>query len=97
MSNNVTFNDEPQYTYRASARQGQKEGSIIGLMYTLGLAKTQKDANVVLGGIIVVCLIVTATMFVFVQPHADPAREAQLQHDFERMQQSQVSASAASQ
>lgn len=96
MSNNVTFNDEPQYTYRASARPGQKEGSIIGLMYTLGLAKTQKDANMVLGGVIVVCLIVTATMFVFAQPRTDPNREAQLQRDFVRMQQSQASASAAS-
>ncbi|HWU24329.1 MAG TPA: hypothetical protein VN086_01075 [Candidatus Paceibacterota bacterium] len=94
MPNNVTFNDEPQYTYRASARSDKKEGSIIGLMYTLGLAKTKKDANMVLGGVIVVCLIVTATMFVFAQPRTDPNREAQLQRDFERMQ-TQASASSA--
>lgn len=85
MSHNVVFNDEPQYTYRASADLPQKKGSIIGLMYKLGVAKTEKDANVVLSGIILVCFIVSATMFVFVQPHPDLARQAALQHDLDRM------------
>lgn len=97
MPNNVIFNDEPQYAYRASANSSKKEGSIIGLIYKLGLAKTKKDANMVLGGVIVVCLIVTATLFVFSQPHVDPNREAQLQRDYERMQHSQASVSSAAQ
>lgn len=79
----VTFDEEPQYT-RSHPQESTKEGSIIGLMYRLGLAKTKKDANVVMGGIVAVCVVVSATMFLFVQPHEDPARAAALQADVQR-------------
>jgi hypothetical protein len=82
---NVSFDEEPQYASRATALQSTNQGSIIGLMYRLGLAKTEKDANVVMGTVIVVCLIVTATMFVFVQPHQSTAQAEALQRDAQRM------------
>lgn len=93
MAHNVVFNEESQLSYRPSPTLAQKQGSIVGLMYRLGVAKTEKDANVVMAGIIVVCLIVSATMFAFIQPHPSPTQQAELQRDLERMN-SQVSASA---
>lgn len=80
---NVTFDDEPQYT---SARaKTARQGSIMGLMFRLGVAKTQRDATVVLSGVIVACLVVSATMFVMVQPHPRQVDQAQLQRDIARM------------
>lgn len=93
MSNNVTFNEESQITYRPSYAATQKQSSIVGLMYKLGVAKTEKDANVVMAGIILVCVIVTGTMFAFVQPHPNAEQQAALQRDLERMN-AQASASA---
>ena len=81
---NVSFSEEPQYARREAVADG-KQGSIIGLMYKLGIASTQKDANVVMGGIIVVCILVSATMFVLVQPHPRAIDQAQLQRDLARM------------
>ena len=79
----VTF-DEPQYA-RSRPQEAAQTGSLIGLMYKLGIAKTKTDANLVMGGIIVVCLVLSATMFIFVQPHEDSAKAAALQHDVEAM------------
>lgn len=84
----VTFNEEPQYA-RSRPQEAIQTGSIIGLMYKLGLAKTKNDANLVMGGIIVVCLVLSATMFVFVQPHTDSAQAQQLQQDAARFQAQQ--------
>lgn len=81
---NVMFDEEPRYTRTGGAEQA-KEGSIIGLMYRLGIVRTRKDANIVMGGIIAVCLVVSATLFMFVQPHQDPAKAAELQKDVAHM------------
>lgn len=75
----VTFNEEPRFARTRTAES--RQGSIVGLMYKLGVAKTQKDATMVLGGVIAACVIVSATMLVFVQPHTDAARQAQLERD----------------
>lgn len=83
----VTF-DEPQYV-RSRPQGSEQTGSIIGLMYKLGIAKTKNDANLVMGGIIVVCLVLSATMFVFVQPHTNPVQAQQLQQDVARLQAQQ--------
>lgn len=58
-------------------------------MYKLGIAKTRNDANIIMGGLILVCIIVSATMLVFVQPHADPSQAALIQQDLARMQAQQ--------
>lgn len=86
---NVTFDEEPQYQ-RSRPQENVEAGSIIGLMYKLGIAKTKNDANLVMGGVIVVCLVISATMFVFVQPHTSPAQAQQLAQDVERMQAQQA-------
>lgn len=84
---NVTF-DEPEYS-RTRPLEDPQAGSIIGLMYKLGIAKTKNDANLVMGGIILVCFVLSATMFVFVQPHTDQAQAQHLQQDVARLQAQQ--------
>ena len=63
----------------------QRGGSVLGLMYKLGVAKTQKDATVILSGIIVACIVVSATLVVMMQPHSHPQSQQQLAQDVARM------------
>lgn len=79
----VTFNEEPHYARRSP--EEATPGSIIGFMYKLGIAKTKGDANMIMGGVILVCAVVSATLLVFMQPHTDPQQAAALQHDVELM------------
>lgn len=85
----VTFDEDRPYV-RSRPQEGSRAGSIIGLMYRLGVAKTRTDANLVMGGVIAVCLVLSATMFVFVQPHTNAAQAAQLQQDVARLNAQQA-------
>ena len=83
---NVTFDEEPQYApMRSASVSAAKQGSITKLMFKLGLAKTEKDASVVMVSIVVVCVILSGTVLVVLQPHAHAVDQAKFQADLARM------------
>ena len=66
---NVSFDEEPQYTRQTYA--SAPKSFLVRLMYTLGLAKTDVEAQRALLVIVVLCIVGAIAFWVF-SPSSNP-------------------------
>ncbi len=86
MANGVSFDKEPTYSIRSSNGSSLKgAGFITTLVVKLGLAKTEKEATIVLVVFAIICVILSIIAFIAIQPRPHPLSKQQLEADMARM------------
>ncbi len=85
MDNDVSFDDDAVYDTAPYQSASKKIGGILGFVINVGIAKSAKEATIVLCVVIAVCIALTVVVYVAVQPHPHPLSPEQFELDLARM------------
>jgi hypothetical protein len=85
-SDGVSFDDDPMYSASPAYSLPKAKTSLItGLVVKAGIARTEKEANIILIVLIIACIFLTVVVYIAVEPHAHPVSPAQFKQDLDRM------------